>query len=130
MDNVTYHEQTNNMEVFLHERENVQSKLKEQWIMEVEISWGSKGGGNNSGSIDISWRGLFNRKWRQLEMQMGKDFFLGVKMQLEPGRRWRGRKGAKKINEFFFLCIDMFFPSFCANYFYLMTNLMFLACLI
>jgi hypothetical protein len=51
--------------------------------MEGEISWGSKGGGNNSGSIDISWRGLFNRKWRQLEKQVGKDFCLeGVKIQL------------------------------------------------
>lgn len=28
--------------------------------MEAEISWESKGGGNNSGSIHISWRGLFN----------------------------------------------------------------------
>jgi hypothetical protein len=77
--------------------------------MEVEISWGSKGGGNNS-SIDISWKGLFNRKSRQLEKQVGKDFCLeGVKIQLEPGRRWKGRKGAKKINEFSFLCIDLVF---------------------
>jgi hypothetical protein len=95
--------------------------------MEGEISWGSKGGGNNSGSIDISWRGLFNRKWRQLEKQVGKDFCLeGVKIQLEPRRRWKGRKGGKNINEFYF----SLYRSFCANYFFLMTNLMFLACLI
>jgi hypothetical protein len=38
VDNVTYHEQTNNMEVLPHERENFQGKLKEWWIMEVEVS--------------------------------------------------------------------------------------------
>jgi hypothetical protein len=71
--------------------------------MEAEISWESKGGGNNSGSIHISWRGLFNTKWRQLEKQVGKDFCLeGLKIQLEPGRRWKGRKGGKKSMIFFF----------------------------
>jgi hypothetical protein len=38
VDNVTYHEQTNNMEVFPHEIVNFQGKLKEQWIMEAKIS--------------------------------------------------------------------------------------------
>jgi hypothetical protein len=99
--------------------------------MEVEISRGSKGGANNSGSIDISRKGLFNRKWRQLEKQVGKEFCLeGVKIQLELGRSWKEEKGEKNQWNLFSLYRSCFFPSFCANYFYLKTNLMFLACLI